>query len=98
MRRDFVFLHKPIPEFMNLANLYEITGHKQQAISCSAINTGLFATALESKKVVWVNAGFDPDNDFSGRYHDEVMFSYARKSGYGGKGDLPRGVRSFRLT
>ena len=27
--RDFIFLHKPIPEFMNLSNLYEIAGHKE---------------------------------------------------------------------
>ena len=27
-----------------------------------------------------------------------MMFSYARKSGYGGAGELKRGVRSFRLT
>ena len=83
---------------MNLANNYEIAGHKHQAISCNAINTGLFATGVDSKKVVWVNAGFDVDNDFSGRYHSEMMFSYARKSGYGGEGSLPRGARSFRLT
>ena len=96
--RDFVFLHKPIPEFMNLANLYKISGHKEQAVGCSALNTGLFATAVDTKKVVWINAGSDVDNDFSGRYHSEMMFSYARKSGYGGKGNLPRGVRAFRLS
>jgi hypothetical protein len=27
-----------------------------------------------------------------------MMFSYARKSGYGGAGELPRGVRAFRLN
>jgi len=96
--RDFIFLHKPVPEFMNLANLYEISGHKEQAISCHAVNTGLFASGVESKKVVWMNAGYDANNDFSGRYHSEMMFSYARKSGYGGDGSLPRGVRAFRLT
>ena len=83
---------------MNLANLYTISGHKEQAIGCHAINSGLFATALETKKAVWINAGSDADNDFSGRYHTEMMFSYSRKTGYGGKGNLPRGVRSFLLT
>ena len=96
--RDFVFMHKPVPEFMNLANLYEISGHKQQAIGCHAINTGLFSAALETRKVVWMNAGFDADNDFSGRYNNEMMFTYARKSGYGGKGNLPRGARVIRLS
>ena len=31
---DFVFLHKPIPQFMPQSNLYEISGHKHQAINC----------------------------------------------------------------
>ena len=44
--RDFVFMHKPIQEFMTLSNLYQITGHKQQEIGCQAMNTGLFATAI----------------------------------------------------
>ena len=96
--RDFVFLHNPIPEFMNLANLYQISGHKQQAISCHAINSGAFGTAMESQRVVWFNAGKDVNNDFSGRYNSHMMFSYARKSGYGGEGDLPRGVRAFKLS
>lgn len=55
---------------MNMANLYDISGHKQQAIGCQAINTGLFAAAIEKEKVVWMNAGSDVDNDFSGRYND----------------------------
>ena len=97
-KRDIIFIHKPIQEFMNLANLYDISGHKQQAIGCQAINTGLYATALEKGRVVWINAGNDADNDFSGRYNDEMMFSYSRKSGYGGVGDLPRGARIFKLT
>ena len=45
--RDLVFMHKPVPEFMNAANLYEISGHKQQAIGCHALNSGFFTAALE---------------------------------------------------
>ena len=96
--RDFIFLHKPIPEFMHLANRYEISGHKQQEINCSALNSGLFATAMDKKKTVWVNVGNDAYNDFSGRYHEEMMFSYARKSGFSGPGNLKRGARAFRLS
>jgi len=58
----------------------------------------MFAAALESKKIVWINAGSDADNDFSGRYNDDMMFSYSRKSGYGGSGSLPRGARVWNLT
>ena len=95
--RDFIFLHKPVPEFMHLANLYEISGHKGQEINCHALNSGLFATALDHKHTVWINAGHDANNDFSGRYHNEMMFSYARKSGFAGDGHLNRGVRAFKL-
>jgi len=94
--RDFVFTHKPIQEFMTLANLYEITGHKQQAVGCQAMNTGLFATAMESGRVEWIGAGSDADNDFAGKYH-WLWLSFARKSGYSGKGSLPRGARVFQL-
>lgn len=44
-RRDFIFMHRPIQEFMAMGNLYSITGHKEQAINCQAVNTGMFAIA-----------------------------------------------------
>ena len=94
--RDFVFTHRPLQEFMNLANLYNITGHKHEPIGCQAMNTGLFATCLNSKRVAWLGVGSDVDNDFAGRYH-ALWMSYARKTGYGGKGSLARGARVFRI-
>lgn len=81
---------------MTLANLYNITGHKQEMISCQALNTGLFATAMDSRRVAWISAGRDADNDFAGKYH-HIWMSYARKTGYGGRGSLPRGARVFSL-
>ena len=89
-----MFVHKPVPEFMTLANLYDITGHKEQVIGCQAMNTGLFATAMESRRVEWIGAGGDADNDFAGKYH-QLWLSYARKTGYSGEGSLPRGARVF---
>jgi len=83
---------------MHIANLYSIAGHKEQEINCSAINSGLFATGLEHRRTVWINAGNDYNNDFSGRYHNEMMFSYARKTGFGGPGHLTRGARVFNFT
>jgi len=41
--RDFVFLHRPLQEFMNLSNIYEYMGHKHQNIGCQSLNTGLYA-------------------------------------------------------
>lgn len=83
---------------MSLANHYEISGHKHQAIGCHSLNSGLYATALDSGRVVWINAGSDSENDFSGRYSNHMMMSYARKSGFGGEGSLPRGVRAMRIS
>ena len=28
LRRDFIFMHRPIQEFMAMGNMYSITGHK----------------------------------------------------------------------
>jgi hypothetical protein len=96
-RRDFMFMHRPIQEFMTLGNMYSITGHKQQAISCQATNTGMFAVAREKMGVGWIGAGGDSNNDFSGNYHD-IFLSYGRKSGFGGDGDLLRGARVFNFV
>jgi hypothetical protein len=92
--RDFIFFHRPLQEFMTLSNLYSITGHKEQAINCQALNTGMFAIAKDTGKVGWIGASGDSNNDFAGNYHD-IFLSYGRKTGYGGDGDLVRGARVF---
>ena len=89
-------MHRPLQEFMTLGNMYSITGHKEQAINCQAINTGMFAIAKQSGKVGWIGAGGDSNNDFSGNYHD-IFLSYGRKTGFGGDGDLKRGARVFHF-
>ena len=82
---------------MNLANMHEIAGHKGQAVSCQATNAGLYAAAIDRGMTSWISVGSDEDNDFSGVYH-RTVFTYARKSGFGGKGSLPRGTRAYRLS
>jgi len=89
-------MHRPLQEFMTLSNIYSITGHKEQAINCQAINTGMFAIAKQSGKVGWIGSGGDSNNDFSGNYHD-IFLSYGRKTGFGGDGDLKRGARVFHF-
>jgi hypothetical protein len=96
LRRDFIFMHRPIQEFMTLGNMYSITGHKEQAINCQAVNTGMFAIAKQVNKIGWIGAGGDANNDFSGNYHD-IFLSYGRKSGFGGDGSLKRGARVFHF-
>ena len=60
------------------------------------MNTGLFATSIYSQRTTWIGVGSDPDNDFAGKYH-ALWLSYARKTGYSGKGSLARGARVFEL-
>ena len=95
-RRDFIFMHRPLQEFMFLGNAYSITGHKEQPINCQAVNTGMFSIAKHTEKVGWIGAGGDSNNDFSGSYHD-IFLSYGRKSGFSGDGNLLRGARVFHF-
>jgi len=32
--RDFIFTHRPLQEYMHLANLYHYQGHKHEVIGC----------------------------------------------------------------
>ena len=80
-----LFTHKPLQEFMQLANNYEVYGIKEQAVSCQAVNTGLFGAALTHKKTGWISVGGDADNDYAADFHG-IKLSYGRKSGSGGPG------------
>jgi hypothetical protein len=95
-KRDFLFMHRPIPEFMQMANNYDVYGTRQEAVGCQAVNTGLFGAALTNKKTGWISAGGDADNDYVSVYHG-MRLSYGRKSGSGGPGSLPVGARVFEL-
>jgi len=81
---------------MNLANNYNITGHKHDSIHCQALNTGLYAAAKFYERTIWIASGGDNDNDFAGNYHG-LWMSYGRKSGFGGPGRLERGARIWEL-
>ena len=78
------------------ANVQEVYGIKDQAIDCQAVNSGLFAAALESGKTAWISAGGDPYNDFFTIYHG-LHISTGRKTG---KGDQPfsMGARAFEIS
>lgn len=81
---------------MHLANNYNVTGFKQDVVCCQALNTGLYAAAKFYERTVWIGAGSDSNNDYVGNYHG-LYLSYARKSGFGGYGDLKRGARIWSL-
>lgn len=77
---------------MIMENHYTAYGNCDQQVCCQAENTGFFKAAIDSKKVNWILAGGDSDNDFKGTYQG-INLAYARKSGFGGNGNLPRGAR-----
>jgi len=60
------------------------------------LNTGFYAAAKFYERTIWIGSGSDPENDYAGNYHG-IWMSYGRKSGYGGKGSLNRGVRVWEL-
>lgn len=89
-------MHRPIQEFMQMANNYPVYGNKEQHINCQAVNSGLFATALTHKRTGFMTAGGDPNNDYAADYHGMKM-CYARKTGSGGRGELTIGARIYDL-
>ena len=96
---DLIFTTYPLPEFMELYNSVNtpVYGLSQQEVCCQAQNTGLFEAALQSKEVGWIVAGSDANNDWQGNWKG-VEIAYGRKSGYGGRGDLPRGARVLKVN
>lgn len=81
---------------MSLANHFEVLGNREDAVSCQAVNTGLYATGKMFNHVAWYGAGRDSSNDFVGNYHGQYL-SYARKTGKGGAGSLKQGARGFHM-
>eukprot|EP00347_Sterkiella_histriomuscorum_P020292 403338364 len=94
---DFVFTTYPLEEFMIMSNHYTANGNCGQQVCCQAGNTGFYKAAIDSKKVGWVIAGGDSDNDFKGQYQG-INMAYARKSGFGGNGKLTRGARVIKVN
>ncbi len=84
---------------MSLYNNCDYYGHKGSQVSCSSVNTGLFAALLETPTVSWVSVGHNHKNDFYGLYQG-INLGYGRKSGYGGSSDpqLKAGARVFEVT
>lgn len=80
---------------MYAANVLPVYGIKEQEIDCQAVNSGLFATALQNNKTGWISAGGDPYNDFMTIYHS-IHISTARKTGEGSE-NLQKGGRVFTV-
>jgi hypothetical protein len=45
--KGLLFIHIPLSEYINLYNNNPFYGFKTEAISCGAVNTGLFGALIE---------------------------------------------------
>lgn len=94
------FLHIPTQEFIDVWNLKDCYGRKEENICCSHKNTGLFTAILEQKDIKSIWAGHDHKNDYHGIL-DGILLGYGRKTGYGGYSPNPsmqRGARVIELS
>ena len=81
---SLMFLHIPLPEFNALvrnANRTGTTGEYNEGISCSELNSGLFAAALQRGDVKGIFAGHDHINTFDGTYCG-IRMGYDGSAGY----------------
>lgn len=93
-------MHIPVYEFMNLARSNRFVGHYGEDVACSSVDTDLFESISNSRRINWIACGHDHLNDFYGTYKS-IRLSYGRKTGYGDFGpDLPliQGARVFKIT
>ena len=93
-----VFLHIPLPEYVEVWKTGLCLGEKHEAVCCPNINTGLFAAMHLAGNVRGVFAGHDHINDYEGLLYG-VRLCYGRATGYNtyGKDDFKRGARVIRL-
>ncbi|XP_062198942.1 probable inactive purple acid phosphatase 29 isoform X2 [Phragmites australis] len=75
-----VFFHIPLPEFSSFTAT-NFTGVKQEGISSPSINSGFFATMVESGDVRAAFVGHDHINDFCGTLSG-IQLCYAGGFGY----------------
>lgn len=93
------FFHIPLPEWDEAWRAgCDRSGRRGEAVSCPALNSGLFAAFVERGDVVGAFCGHDHGNDYAATLHG-VRLAYGRASGFGGYGrrGFPRGARVIEL-
>lgn len=79
--RALAFFHIPLAEYpLMSANKENIIGNHKEDECNGKINSGMFATMLESGDVVGTFVGHDHDNDYIGTYMG-IALAYGRYSG-----------------
>jgi hypothetical protein len=91
-----MFFHIPIPEFQHAAASETTVGFKNEGVSSSGINSGLFASLVEKKDVMGVFVGHDHNDDYIGINHD-IALAFGQVTGADAYGDFDRGSRIIEL-
>ena len=103
---DMAFIHIPLPEYRNTADIIPASGSALESPTAPAFNSG-FKTALVEEGVLAVSCGHDHANDYCALARSEgdggkpeLWMCYAGGSGfggYGGYGGYRRRVRVFEF-
>lgn len=99
---DMAFIHIPLPEYRNTADIVQQTGQQLEAPTSPAFNSG-FRDALVEEGILAVSCGHDHVNDYCSLSKDRdgrpaLWMCYAGGvgfGGYGGYGGYHRRVRVF---
>lgn len=94
MRMDMAFIHIPLPEYRNTADIVEASGKALELPTAPGFNSG-FKQALVDQGVMAVSCGHDHVNDYCALSHSatekqdnepkpELWMCYAGGSGFGG--------------
>jgi len=94
------FFHIPFPEYNEIKNSEStpVIGEKNEAVSCAAINGGLYAQMLACGDIMGTFVGHDHVNDYIGVLHG-IALAYGRFSNPTGcpYGNIKAGVRVILL-
>lgn len=96
---SLMFFHIPLPEWKELWNSGTAIGERNEEVSCSYINSGLFQELVRTGDVKGVFVGHDHINDYIGNLQG-IILGYSRSIGYDtyGKEGFSRGARVFIIN
>ena len=77
----FAFTHIPLPEFETAWNVGNPKGEKNGRNACAKINTGLFCTLAENKRVKGIFCGHDHGTCYTAEYLG-IKMVYGRTTGF----------------
>lgn len=95
---SLLFMHIPLKEYESLDMVNATFGNSLEGcVSSADVNSGMFASLVETPDVMGVFAGHDHDNDYIGM-NGSIALGYGRVTGADAYGSLTRGARIISLT